>query len=83
MSMITGAQIRSARATLRWSVKQLAEKAGVSIQTIKRFEAAEGVPRSRTQTLLEIRAALEAGGIEFIGTPEDGPGIRTQIRRSD
>ena len=58
----------------------MAEKAGVSIQTIKRFEAAEGVPRSRTQTLLEIKAALEAGGIEFIGTPEDGPGIRARLR---
>jgi transcriptional regulator with XRE-family HTH domain len=83
MSMITGGQIRSARATLRWSVQQLAEKAGVSIQTIKRFEAAEGVPRSRTQTLLEIKAALETAGIEFIGTPEDGPGIRARIRNSD
>jgi transcriptional regulator with XRE-family HTH domain len=83
MSMITGGQIRSGRATLRWSVQQLAEKAGVSIQTIKRFEAAEGVPRSRTQTLLDIKAALEAGGIEFIGTPEDGPGIRARIRPSD
>jgi transcriptional regulator with XRE-family HTH domain len=83
MSMITGGQIRSARATLRWSVQQLAEKAGVSIQTIKRFEAAEGVPRSRTQTLLEIKGALEAGGIEFIGAPEDGPGIRARIRHSD
>jgi transcriptional regulator with XRE-family HTH domain len=83
MSMITGGQIRSARATLRWTVQQLAEKAGVSIQTIKRFEAAEGVPRSRTQTLLEIKAALEAGGIEFIGTPEVGPGIRARPRQLD
>jgi transcriptional regulator with XRE-family HTH domain len=81
--MITGGQIRSARATLRWSVHQLAERAGVSIQTIKRFEATEGVPRSRTQTLLEIKAALETAGIEFIGTPEDGPGIRARIRNSD
>jgi hypothetical protein len=71
----------SAGATVRWSAQQLAKKAGVSIQTIKRFEAAEGVPRSRTQTLL--KTALEARGIEFIGTPEDGPGIRARIRHSD
>jgi transcriptional regulator with XRE-family HTH domain len=77
--MITGGQIRSARAALRWSVQQLADKAGVSIQTIKRFEAVEGVPRSRTQTLLEIKAALEAGGIKFIGTPTDRPGIRLSM----
>ncbi len=76
MSMITGVQIRSARAALRWSVQQLAERAGVGTQTIKRFEVVEGIPQSRTQTLLDIKAALEAAGIEFIGTPEDRPGIR-------
>ena len=75
MSMITGVQIRSARAALRWSVQQLAERAGVGTQTIKRFEVVEGIPHSRTQTLLDIKAALEAAGIEFIGTPEDRPGI--------
>jgi hypothetical protein len=61
----------------------LADKAGVSIQTIKRFEAAEGIPQSRTQTLLEIKAALEAAGIEFIGTPQDGPGIRLRPRNAE
>jgi transcriptional regulator with XRE-family HTH domain len=76
MSMITGVQIRSARAALRWSVQQLAERAGVGTQTIKRFEVVEGIPQSRTQTLLGIKAALESAGIEFIGTPEDRPGIR-------
>ena len=76
MSMITGVQIRSARAALRWSVQQLAERAGVGTQTIKRFEVVEGIPHSRTQTLLDIKAALEAAGVEFIGTPEDRPGIR-------
>jgi transcriptional regulator with XRE-family HTH domain len=74
--MITAAQIRSARAALRWSVAELAERAGVGLQTVKRFEAADGVPPSRSSTLLEVRRALEAAGIEFIGTPERNPGIR-------
>jgi transcriptional regulator with XRE-family HTH domain len=74
--MITGMQIRAARAALRWSVKELASIAGVGTQTIKRFEVVEGIPQSRTQTLLEVKAAFEAAGIEFIGTPEDNPGIR-------
>ena len=78
--MITGMQIRSARAALRWSVKHLAEAAGVGTQTIKRFEAADGIPQSRTQTLLDVKAALEAAGIEFIGAPDDGPGIRLRPR---
>lgn len=73
--MITGGQIRAARAALRWSVQELADKAGVSTQTIKRFEIVEGIPQSRTQTLLDVKSALEAGGIEFIGTSSDRPGL--------
>jgi hypothetical protein len=61
---------------LRWSVQRLAVEARISTQTIKRFETVEGVPQSRTQTLLQIKAALEAGGIQFVGTPLDRPGIR-------
>jgi ribosome-binding protein aMBF1 (putative translation factor) len=79
--MITGTQIRSARAALRWSVQRLAEAAGVGTQTIKRFEVADGIPQSRTQTLLDVKTALEAAGIEFTGTPEDSPGIRLQSRQ--
>jgi hypothetical protein len=48
-----------------------------------RLEQAYGVPGSRASTLLQIQKALEAAGIEFIGTPEDGPGIRAHVIRSD
>ena len=41
-----------------------------------RLEQHDGVPPSRSSTLMDIRAALEAAGIEFVGTPDDGPGIR-------
>jgi hypothetical protein len=81
--MITAAQIRSARAALRWSAVELSERAGVGLQTIKRFEAAEGVPPSRSSTLLDVRRALEAGGIQFIGTPEHDPGIRVKSGSRD
>jgi transcriptional regulator with XRE-family HTH domain len=74
--MITGSQIRSARAALRWSADVLAREAGLGVQTIKRLEQVEGVPASRTSTLLDIQRTLEAAGIEFIGAPDDGPGIR-------
>lgn len=73
--MITGRQIRAARSMLRWTALQLSQRAETGIQTIKRFEAADGVPPSRSSTLLDVRAALEAGGIEFTGTPEDRPGV--------
>lgn len=74
--MITGLQIRAARGALGWSASQLAEKAGVALRTIARFEETDGIPPSRTNTLVDVVKTLEAAGIEFIGTPDDGPGIR-------
>jgi transcriptional regulator with XRE-family HTH domain len=74
--MITGSQIRAARNALRWTTEKLAGKAGLTSRTIKRFEAVDGIPPSRSSTLLDVQAALEAAGIEFIGSPADRPGIR-------
>lgn len=73
--MLTGAQIRAARAALGWSTNVLAEKAGVASKTISRFEEVNGIPPSRSATLLEVKAALEAGGIEFTGSAGNNPGI--------
>ena len=58
----------------------LATRAGLGVQTIKRIEQSDGVPATRAITLMGIRAALEAAGIEFVGTPDDGPGIRFRAR---
>ena len=74
--MITGAQIRAARAALNWSASKLAEASGVSQPTVQRFEQTDGIPPSRSSTLNEIKKTLESAGIEFVGTPDDGPGIR-------
>jgi transcriptional regulator with XRE-family HTH domain len=77
--MITGVQIRAARNALKWTTEQLAERAGVTSRTIKRFEATDEVPPSRSGTLFEVQKAFEAAGIEFIGSPNDRPGIRFSI----
>ena len=74
--MLTGSQIRAARHALRWSVSELADKSKVSTSTIKRLEAADGLPNSTKANMSAVIACLEAGGIEFIGTPDDRPGIR-------
>ena len=74
--MITTAQIRAARGLLRWTVKDLAEKSGVSTPTIHRLEQEDGIPSGRSQTLAEIQKAIEKAGVEFIGTPENGAGVR-------
>ena len=74
--MISGGQIRAARALLRLSATELSEISGVGWATIQRFENAEDVPRSRSGTLEKVKAALEAHGIEFIGDPLSTPGVR-------
>jgi transcriptional regulator with XRE-family HTH domain len=80
--MISGVQIRAARAALRWTIKELAEKSGLGIRTIKRFEGVDGIPLSRTSTLAELKRTLEAAGIEFTGAPDDCPGIRLRSQKS-
>ena len=78
--MITGLQIRAARAMLGWSAEQTGDHVSVSRRTVERLEQANGVPDSRTSTLLALKSAFEAAGIEFIGTPEDGPGVRLRSK---
>lgn len=74
--MITGAQIRAARGLLRWSARDLAGHAGIGLATVQRLEIEEGVPAGRAHTLVKLQQALEAAGVEFIGTPDDRPGVR-------
>lgn len=75
--MISSSQVRAAKALLRWSGEDLASKSGVSLSTIRRVEASECVPESQNvKTLMLIKKALEDGGVEFIGSPEDRPGVR-------
>lgn len=81
--MITGVQIRCARGALSWSADLLAEKAGIAAKTVRRLEAIDGVPTTKTSTLSSIQSALEAAGIEFIGSPDNAPGIRIHTRASE
>lgn len=76
MELITTEQIRAARAILRVTVAELAALSGVGIATIKRIEAGVGVPMAHTKTLDQIAKALILAGVEFIGTPDDRPGVR-------
>ena len=74
--MLTGVQIRIARTALRWSAEELASQSGVGSRTIKRLEMVPGLPNSNVSTLAKLKTTLESVGIEFIGSPEDRPGIR-------
>jgi len=74
--LITSGQIKAARALLDLTVAELAKEAGIGFTTMVRLEAADGVPSGTVRTLDSVQKTLELAGIEFIGTPEDGPGVR-------
>lgn len=65
-----------ARGYLKWSVRELAEKANLGISTIQRMEAAEDVPVVSTKNLATVQITFEAEDIEFIPENGGGPGVR-------
>ena len=74
--ILTSAQLRAARALLRWTGERLAGEAGVGIQTIRRAELTDGPLRMIPANVRVIRAALEAAGVDFISENGGGPGVR-------
>jgi hypothetical protein len=78
---LTSAQIRAARALLRWSAVDLAEASSVAANTIRRAEVFEGPTTLTTANDLAIRRALEQAGVEFIDQNGGGPGVRMRKTR--
>ena len=74
--MLTSGQIKMARAALGWSIDVLAEKTSISSRTIKRIEATIGIPNATAANLKLIKQTLERAGVEFIGSADEGPGVR-------
>jgi transcriptional regulator with XRE-family HTH domain len=74
--LITSAQIRAARALLDWTRQILSERSGIGISALMRLESADGIPSGNIKTFESVQKAFEQAGIEFIGTPDDGPGVR-------
>jgi predicted transcriptional regulator len=65
--MITGAQMRAARALLAIDQRELAQRSGLSLPTIQRMEACDGVVRGHVDSLMKLVHALASAGIELIG----------------
>ena len=65
-----------ARAALGWSIQGLSEKSLVSVRTIKRIESENGLDTATPANIRLIISTLEAAGIEFVGAPSEGPGVR-------
>lgn len=64
--MITAAQLRAARALLGMDQRALAHAAQLSLPTIQRMEASEGVIRGTVDSLMKLVAAIEGAGVELI-----------------
>ncbi|WP_072389501.1 helix-turn-helix transcriptional regulator [Hyphomicrobium sp. CS1BSMeth3] len=74
---VSGNQIKAARALIGLEQAELAEKAGVSINTVRNMEAAGAdVVRVRSDTLFRVQEALKAAGVIFVEENGDGPGVR-------
>ena len=81
--MLTALQMKAARALIGMEQKALAEASGVSLPTIQRMEASDGVVRGVIDSLTKVMAALEAAGIEFIneGATSTGGGRGVRLRK--
>ena len=81
--MITAGQLRAARALLAIDQRRLAELCGLSLPTIQRMEASEGVVRGNVDSLMKLVGALDAAGIILIGegsvSGAGGRGVRLKI----
>jgi transcriptional regulator with XRE-family HTH domain len=74
-------QIRAARALLNWAQKDLVERSGLSLTTIRRMEDESiGPGRSASDNVQTVKAVLEGAGILFIEKNGNGPGVRMRDR---
>lgn len=78
--MISAAQLRAARALLGIDQRRLAEMAGLSLPTIQRMEASEGVIRGNVDSLTKLVSALNAAGIELIAKNAVSAGTGRGVR---
>jgi len=82
--MITAAQLRASRALVGLDQRALAEASGLSVPTIQRMEASEGVIRGNVDSLMKLIGALDAAGVELINdgavSEKGGRGVRLKAR---
>jgi transcriptional regulator with XRE-family HTH domain len=80
--MITATQLRAARALLEIDQRQLADLSDLSVPTIQRMEASDGVVRGNVDSLMKLVSALEDAGIELIGdgAPSTARGRGVRLR---
>ena len=75
---VTSAQLRMARAALNWTVRDLAQAAGLHRNTVTNIEVGRYTGDPKSLELLE--AILKKAGIDFIDENGGGPGVRLRKR---
>jgi len=82
--VITAPQLRAARALLGIDQRQLAELSSLSVPTIQRMEASDGVIRGNVDSLMKLVGALDAAGLVLLGegaqSLEGGRGVRLKAQ---
>jgi transcriptional regulator with XRE-family HTH domain len=78
--MITAAQLRAARALLGLDQRALADAAQLSVPTIQRMEASDGIIRGTVDSLMKLVSALDAAGVELIGDDATSSGGGRGVR---
>ncbi len=78
---LTSAQLRAARALVRWSAEDLARHSAVGVTTIRRAELTENETSLTAANNQALRRALESAGVEFIDENGGGPGVRLRKRQ--
>ena len=76
MSIVHFSQIKMARSALGWSTQKLSEESEVSSRTLNRMETSEGFSAATKANLSMVQKTFEEVGIEFIGSADEGPGVR-------
>ena len=69
---LTTQQLKAARSLLEWTQEDLAEKAGISLATVRRLEAVPGPIKGTAATMVSFIETIEAAGIELIGPDKSG-----------
>ena len=83
--MITSRQLRAARALLGMDQRALARASRLSLPTIQRMEASDGVIRGNVDSLMKLIAALERSGLDLIneGAASAGGGRGVRLKQPD
>lgn len=78
--MITSAQLRAARGLLGIDQRELAELAGLSVPTIQRMEASDGVIRGNVDSMMKLITALDVAGVELLAEGAAGRATGRGVR---